>query len=291
MSRTCKRVVYKKVKRSCKNALVGGAGFFANNDNDDKVAVNKFTKAIAKLIPDAINKFTDAIAKLIPNKAPQNKIEASKYYESITINHNVFNVNICLYAFIILYCAIVHNFKIEPSKANKALIDTHILVLLMDAMIKLLIQDGVSFPDDVKQILASLENNKIGETEIISFLVKNLNININMRGAIKMSAHHDDDNNNNNDTEKIKNVNMNDPQKTKGFDEKLKPTRRRYGDKRTYDDTHYIITQMLITIPKPPKVQPSTTSTNNPNNPNKFNKFDNDAEGQALRQRIKAQQH
>ena len=148
MSRTCKRVVYKKVKRSCKNALVGGAGFFTNNNEAVKVAVNAFTVAIAKLIPV---------------KEQQNKIEASKYYEQITIDDTVFDNNIILYAFIILYCAVVHNFKIDPSDANKRLIvETGLIDLLIKVAntyksIKILLYNKL-ISIDIIGILAKLFN-------------------------------------------------------------------------------------------------------------------------------------
>ena len=264
MSRTCKRVVYKKVKRSCKNALVGGAGFFANNDNVDKVAVKAFI---------------DAIAKLIPVKEQQNKIDATKYYAPITIDQRVFYNNICLYAFIILYCAIVHNFKIEPSQANKDLIDKNILKLLRDALIKLLNQ--YVYNDD-NQILESLENNKFGEIRIIYYLFKHLNININVQDAIITFAYLVDDDNNK-DTENFANVNMN-----KLLDDKdlISYLQMKFG--QNVLDTKFEINKMLITIPQPPKEQSYTYNQSNEFLPNKF---DNDVIGQeALRQRIKAQQ-
>ena len=118
MSRTCKRVVYKKVKRSCKNALVGGSS-------------GNVLRA-----EDAVKEFTVAIATLIPADKSQIKIGKTEYYEPITITNIEFPKNILLYAFIILYCVVVHNFKITPSKENKALIDTHILALLRDALIE-----------------------------------------------------------------------------------------------------------------------------------------------------------
>ena len=80
--------------------------------------------------------FIDNVAQLIPDTKAQTKVSSDEFNKPITINNTQFPNNIILYAFIILYCLKVHNFKInttEDGTKNKLL-----LTGLVDILIRVL---------------------------------------------------------------------------------------------------------------------------------------------------------